>query len=215
MMKSFHLLQSLNSYLQELVGGPLMIAAVLLTGCYLTLRLQWPQLRYFTSMLQHCLCHRSAGQRERRYQFFQALTTALAATIGTGNIAGVAAAITLGGPGAVFWLWFSAFLGMVTKYAEVVLAVHYRHTRAAGDAVGGPMYFLAKGLNSQVLAALFALFGSLAAFGIGNMVQANSVAAAMHEAFNVSQLQTGLIMAAITAAVIIGGISGLLLLQKN
>ena len=96
---------------------------------------------------------------------------------------------------------------MVTKYAEVVLAVHYRHTRAAGDAVGGPMYFLAKGLNSQVLAALFALFGSLAAFGIGNMVQANSVAAAMHEAFNVSQLQTGLIMAAITAAVIIGGIS--------
>ena len=208
MMKSFHLLQSLNSYLQELVGGPLMIAAVLLTGCYLTLRLQWPQLRYFTSMLRNTVfAIGQQGSGSGAISSFQALTTALAATIGTGNIAGVAAAITLGGPGAVFWLWFSAFLGMVTKYAEVVLAVHYRHTRAAGDAVGGPMYFLAKGLNSQVLAALFALFGSLAAFGIGNMVQANSVAAAMHEAFNVSQLQTGLIMAAITAAVIIGGIS--------
>ena len=161
---------------------------------------------FYFHAAQHCLCHRSAGQRSGAISSFQALTTALAATIGTGNIAGVAAAITLGGPGAVFgcgslpfWVW----LLNTRSRLGCALSSH----RAAGDAVGGPMYFLAKGLNSQVLAALFALFGSLAAFGIGNMVQANSVAAAMHEAFNVSQLQTGLIMAAITAAVIIGGIS--------
>ncbi len=137
---------------------------------------------------------------------FQALTTALAATIGTGNIAGVATAITLGGPGAVFWMWVSAFFGMMTKYAEVVLAVHFRQTRKDGSVVGGPMYFLEYGLNQKLLAVLFAVFGSLAAFGIGNMVQANSVADAVREAFAVPPLITGIVLAVGTGAVILGGI---------
>ncbi|HZK24691.1 MAG TPA: sodium:alanine symporter family protein [Oscillospiraceae bacterium] len=202
-------IQSLNFFLQEFVGGPIMIAAVLLTGCFLTLRLNWLQVRHFSTMLRDTIfgLRRQKNTGIGEISAFQALTTALAGTIGTGNIAGVATAITLGGPGAVFWMWVSAFVGMVTKYAEVVLAVHFRDTQPTGRVVGGPMYFLAKGLNSRLLAALFALFGSLAAFGIGNMVQANSVAAALHEAFNVPQLITGIVMAAITALVIIGGIS--------
>ena len=107
---------------------------------------------------------------------FQALSTALAATIGTGNIAGVATAIATGGPGAVFWMWFSAFFGMVTKFGEVVLAVRYREQKPDGSWAGGPMYYISKGMgdNWKWLAALFAFFGAFASFGIGNMTQANS-----------------------------------------
>ncbi len=136
---------------------------------------------------------------------FQALTTALAATVGTGNIAGVATAIFLGGPGAIFWMWVSAFLGMATKYSEIVLAVFYR-TKVKEGMAGGPMYFLERGLKLPLLALLFALFGALAAFGIGNMVQANSVADAVRATFGLPPLFTGLSMALLGGLVILGGI---------
>jgi AGCS family alanine or glycine:cation symporter len=137
---------------------------------------------------------------------FQALATALAATIGTGNIAGVATAIALGGPGAVFWMWLSAIFGMATKYGEVVLAVKYREKTPDGRFVGGPMYYIRNGLNLKWLAAIFALFGALAAFGIGNMTQANSVAAVLEANFGVNKLISGIVIAAATAAVVLGGL---------
>jgi AGCS family alanine or glycine:cation symporter len=134
--------------------------------------------------------------------------TTLAATIGVGNIAGVATAIALGGPGALFWMWMTALVGMATKYAEVVLAVHYRERDADGRWVGGPMYAIRRGLGPHWawLGSAFALFGGLAGFGIGNMVQANSIAAAMQTSFGVTPLVTGVVIFALTAAVVLGGI---------
>lgn len=139
---------------------------------------------------------------------FNALMTALSATVGTGNIAGVATAIHFGGPGAIFWMWVIALFGMATKYAEAVLAVHYRELNDAGQYVGGPMYYIRKGLGPSWgwLATAFAFFGMIAAFGIGNTVQANSVADVMNSNFAVEKWLTGIFMAALAAIVIIGGI---------
>jgi AGCS family alanine or glycine:cation symporter len=139
---------------------------------------------------------------------FQALMTAMSATVGTGNIAGVAAAIFIGGPGAIFWMWITALFGMATKYAEAVLAVKYRETDDLGRYVGGPMYYIKNGLgkNWHWLGFLFALFGTVAAFGIGNMVQSNSVADALSSNFGVNTTTTGLVIAGLAALVILGGI---------
>jgi alanine or glycine:cation symporter, AGCS family len=139
---------------------------------------------------------------------FEGLTTALAATIGTGNVAGVAGAIATGGPGAVFWMWLIAFVGMATKYAESLLAVHYREVDELGEHVGGPMYFIRNGLGPGWgwLATLFALFGTLAGFGIGNGVQAHELALALKTSLGVPELLTGVVMAVITFLVLIGGI---------
>jgi amino acid carrier protein len=141
-------------------------------------------------------------------QPFNALMTSLAATIGTGNIAGVATAIFLGGPGAIFWMWITALVGMATKYAEAVLAVKYREVDENGAYVGGPMYYIKNGLgkNWQWLAFLFSLFGAIAAFGIGNTIQANSVADALSSTLGVPAWQTGVVMAVIVYAVLVGGI---------
>ena len=140
---------------------------------------------------------------------FQALMTALSATIGTGNIAGVATAIFLGGPGAIFWMWITALFGMATKYGEAVLAVKYRETDSRGKRVGGPMYYIKNGLgdNWKWLGFLFALFGTIAAFGIGNMVQSNSVADALHSNFNIHPMITGIVLAILVGLVIIGGVT--------
>jgi AGCS family alanine or glycine:cation symporter len=134
------------------------------------------------------------------------VATALASTVGVGNIAGVATAIFLGGPGALFWLWVSGLFGMCTKYAEIVVAMHYREKDADGTMRGGAMYVLKNGLKLPWLGAIFALLTSLAAFGIGNMVQANSVADALHTTFGLSQSTTGIVLVALTGAVILGGI---------
>jgi AGCS family alanine or glycine:cation symporter len=201
-------LLTLYEFLHDFVGGPVMIIMILSTGLYLTLRSHFLQIRRFNLVIKETVFSLFKSDKAGKGDIspFQALTTALAATIGTGNIAGVATAITLGGPGAIFWMWVSAFFGMATKYSEVVLAVHYRQTRPDGMVVGGPMYFLEHGLNARFLAVLFAIFGSLGALGIGNMVQANSVADALNQAFNVPPIATGIVLAVATAVVILGGI---------
>ena len=139
---------------------------------------------------------------------FKSLSTALAATIGTGNVAGVAGAIAVGGPGSVFWMWLIAFVGMATKYAESLLAVHYREVDELGEHVGGPMYFIRNGLgpNWAWLGWMFAFFGALAGFGIGNGVQANAMAEALQGSFGIPPLVTGIVVAGITFTVLIGGI---------
>ncbi len=135
--------------------------------------------------------------------------TALAATVGTGNIAGVATAIAVGGPGALFWMWITGLFGMATKYAEAVLAVKYREVDEDGTMSGGPMYYITKGLNLKWLGSIFAIFASVAAFGIGNMVQSNSVADAVQHSFHIPVYITGIVLAVATALVILGGIKSI------
>lgn len=170
-----------NEWLSGVVWGWPMLLLLTLAGVTFTLRTRFVQLRRFGDMLRLTLgaFTRRKNTAPGEVSPLQAMTTALAATVGTGNIAGVAGAIALGGPGAVFWMWVSAFLGMATKYAEVVLAVRYRQRAADGSFYGGPMYYIrALGRGFAPLARIFALLGALAAFGIGNMVQANTAAEA-------------------------------------
>lgn len=189
------------------IWGPIMLVLLLGVGVYLTFGLRampWCKIGYAFGELWRG--RRAEGEGD--ITPFQALMTALSATIGTGNIAGVATAIVLGGPGAVFWMWMTALVGMASKYGEAVLAVRYREVDELGNHVGGPMYYIKNGLgeNWRWLGFSFALFGMVAAFGIGNMVQANSVADAVESSLKVSTWITGLIMAALAAAVILGGI---------
>ena len=185
-------------------GVPLLILLVG-TGILLTVRLRGIQV----TMLGHALRETFARSRENEMgdiSHFKALMIALAATIGTGNIIGVATAISVGGPGALFWMWVTAAVGMATKYGEGVLAVKYRVVDENGEMAGGPMYYLERGLGQKWLGVLFALFGAIASFGIGNMVQANAVSGNLKEALGIDPLLTGVVLAACTAAVIIGGV---------
>ncbi|MDD2573314.1 MAG: sodium:alanine symporter family protein [Bacillota bacterium] len=198
----------LNSKLNSLVWGPYMLVLIVGTGVYLTFRTNFMSITKMGYVLKNTLLKMfdktTVGEGE--ITPFQAVATALAATIGIGNIAGVATAIALGGPGAIFWMWLSAIFGMATKYGEVVLAIKYREKTPDGRFVGGPMYYIRNGLNLKWLAAVFAFFGAMAAFGIGNMTQANSVAAALETTFGASKLISGIVLAVATAAVILGGL---------
>jgi AGCS family alanine or glycine:cation symporter len=196
-----------NGWLNGLVWGWPMIVLLVGTGLLLTILTGGIQFRYLPFALREVLgkiTQKSAAPGE--VSPFQAVATALASTVGVGNIAGVATAISIGGPGALFWLWVSGVLGMCTKFAEIVIALHYREPDAAGQMRGGAMYVLRKGLGLPWLAAIFAGLVALAAFGIGNMVQANSVAASLQASFGISPVTTGIVLAGITAAVILGGI---------
>lgn len=195
--------------LNSLVWGPAMLVLILGTGLFLQLRLGGMPIRRIGSGLRLVWRGRDVDpDMPGEVSPFAALMTCLAATIGVGNIAGVATAIALGGPGAVFWMWMTALVGMATKYAEVVLAVHYRERDAAGRWVGGPMYAIRNGLGRRWawLGTAFAVFGGLAGFGIGNMVQANSIAAAMQTSFDIDPAVTGVVLLVLTAAVVLGGI---------
>jgi len=204
------LITDLIKQLNSIVWGPLMLVLILGTGLMLMIGLKGmpiAKLGYGFKMLW-------AG-RETKTQNgegdiapFNALMTSLSATIGTGNIAGVATAIFLGGPGALFWMWMTALVGMATKYAEAVLAVHFRETDENGNKVGGPMYYIKNGLGKRFawLGTTFAIFGALAGFGIGNTIQANSVADVLSSSFGVPPLLTGLVIAVLVAMVLIGGI---------
>lgn len=191
------------------VWGPVMLVLLLGTGVFLTLGLRFLPLRKLGYGFRLAFEGRKAGEGHKGdITPFQALTTALSATIGTGNIAGVATAIFLGGPGAVFWMWLTALVGMATKYAEAVLAVKYREVDERGRYVGGPMYYIRNGLGAGWgwLASLFAFFAMVAAFGIGNTVQANSVARALEQNLAVPDWATGVVLAVLTFAVIVGGV---------
>ena len=196
----------LNSYLW---GAPMLFLLVG-TGVYLTAVLGGIQFRLLGHALNLALLkrHEESGV-DGDISHFQALMMALAATVGTGNIAGVATAIAAGGPGALFWMWITGLFGMATKYAEALLAVKYRTTDARGQMSGGPMYYLRDGLGSPVLGSTFALLTALAAFGIGNMVQSNSVATAMESYFGWPAWVTGVLIALATGSVILGGIQGI------
>ncbi|MGH9362388.1 MAG: alanine/glycine:cation symporter family protein, partial [Thermoanaerobaculia bacterium] len=202
-------LNTLVDQLNGLVWGPPMLVAILGTGLFLMLRLKFMPLAKIGPGFRLLWQGRSKGAGESgEISPFQALMTCLAATVGTGNIAGVATAIFLGGPGALFWMWCTALVGMATKYCEVVLAVHYREKDERGEHVGGPRYAIKNGLGKKWLwlGSAFALFGGLAGFGIGNMVQVNSMAQALETSFNVPTWLTGVATMIITGLVILGGI---------
>ncbi|MBN2143757.1 MAG: sodium:alanine symporter family protein [Candidatus Aureabacteria bacterium] len=183
-------------------GAPLLIL-LFGTHLFLTFRLRFIQ-RYIWKAIKLSLETSKEGQGDISH--FGALMTALAATIGTGNIVGVSTAVAFGGPGAVLWMWFTGVFGIATKYSEAVLSVKYRITNPKGQMAGGPMYVLEKGMNNRLLAVLFSVFTAVAAFGIGNMVQANSIACLVKETFDVSPYVSGSILTVLIAAVILGGI---------
>ncbi len=192
----------LNGYL----WGPPLLIILFGTHLFLTFRLKFIQ-RYLWLALKLSVSKDKNSKGD--VSQFGALTTALAATIGTGNIVGVATAVSLGGPGAVLWMWLTGVFGIATKYSEALLAVKYRVKVKDGTMLGGPMYALEKGLGQKWLAVLFCVFTGIAAFGIGNMVQANSIAVLVKDTFHISPYISGLVMAVFTAIVIIGGIKSI------
>lgn len=205
--------ETLMSTLADISGfvwGLPLIVLLLGTGIYLTIILRGLQFRALIPSLYIALIKRKdERESEGDISHFQALMTALSATVGVGNIAGVATAIAAGGPGAMFWMWITGLFGMATKYSEAVLAVKYREIDKFGTMSGGPMYYISKGLGLKRLGALFAVFASIAAFGIGNMVQSNSVADAINSTFGVPHWISGLVMCIATGLVIIGGIKSI------
>ena len=195
------------------VWGVPMLTLLVGTGVYLSLRLRFLQFSMLVFALKQAFTphgkKEDGSDHDGDVSHFGALMTALSATIGTGNIAGVATAVVAGGPGAVFWMWVTAIFGMATKYAEGVLAVKYRTTNSRGEKSGGPMYYIERGLNMKWMALLFALFGTLASFGIGSSVQSNSVAQSIQASFQIDSWMTGVVLTVFTALVILGGIKSI------
>ncbi|RLA01240.1 MAG: sodium:alanine symporter family protein, partial [Gammaproteobacteria bacterium] len=190
-------------------GSPLTLIALLGTGLYLTIRMGLIQVRGFGHAVGLISGKYSCRSDSGEVSHFQALSTALSATIGTGNIAGVATAITLGGPGALFWMWVTAFFGMATKFAECTLSLKFREISPDGEVAGGPMYTLLHGLKMKRTATLFAAFALVASFGIGNMVQANSVMDGLGYVFpelGEYKWLGGVILATMVGMVILGGV---------
>lgn len=200
-------IESLITTVNGFAWGPVMLVLLLGTGIYLSAGLRMLTLRRIPRAIGLLLRGRT-GVGAGDISPFSALMTSLSATIGTGNIAGVATAITLGGPGALFWMWVTALFGMATKYAEAVCAVHFREQDSAGNYSGGPMYYIRNGLGRrwQWLAVAFAIFGGLAGFGIANTVQSNSVAQVLNDNFAIEPWITGAMLMALVGAVVLGGI---------
>ena len=214
-------IEAVNSVVNNFIWGVPAMICIIGVGLYLSIRMRFLQIRKFPYSMKVTLGRmmKKKEASDGALTPFQAVCTALAATVGTGNVAGVAGAIAIGGPGAVFWMWISALLGMCTKFAEVTLAVHFRETNAQGDLVGGPMYYIKNGLDKKwhFLAYLFAAFGVLAVFGTGNATQVNTITTAIDSAlssFNVLpadavklvNLIIGVALAIIIALILIGGI---------
>lgn len=201
-------LMKINTAVNDIVWGPPILVLIVGAGIYLSVFTKFFSVTKIGYILKNTFLKMFSKESHGvgEVTAFQAVATALAATVGTGNIAGVATAIALGGPGAIFWMWLAAILGMTTKFAEVVLAVNYREKTPDGRFIGGPMYYITNGLKQKWLAVIFAAMGAFAAFGIGNMVQSNSVSASLKVTFGVDPMVTGIVLAVVTAVVIIGGI---------
>ena len=196
--------------IRDFIWGLPLIILLVGTGILLTIRLKGLQIRGLLYSLYLALIKRKEDTDEKGdISHFQALMTALAATVGTGNIVGVATAIVAGGPGALFWMWITGLFGMATKYSEAVLAVKYREKDKFGTMSGGPMYYITNGLGWKWLGIMFAFFAAIAAFGIGNMVQSNSVADALDTAMGIPHWATGILLTIFTAMVILGGIKSI------
>jgi AGCS family alanine or glycine:cation symporter len=199
-------LEQILQNISDVIWGWPMVVLLFGTHIYLTIRLRFIQ-RFIGKAIKISFGRTKEGEGD--ISQFGALTTALAATIGTGNIVGVATAIAAGGPGAVFWMWISGVFGIATKYSEAVLSVKYRIRTENGSMAGGPMYVLERGLHARWLGLVFAALTAVTAFGIGNMVQANSISSMVQEAFGISPLVTGILLAVLTAVVILGGIKSI------
>ncbi len=206
------IITNVNNAINSFVWGPFMLALLVGTGIFLSVKTGFLQVRKFGFIMKNTLgslfAKRSDKDHGNNLSPFQAVTTALAGTVGTGNIAGVTGAIFVGGPGAVFWMWVSAFFGMCTKYAEIALAMKYRVTDKDGVHRGGPMYYIEKGLGKQYkwLAVIFALLGGIASFGIGNIAQSSEIAGAMNGLMGFNNFLTGVALAIIVSFVLIGGV---------
>lgn len=200
---------NINSFVNRIVWGPYMLILLLGVGIFFTVKLHFfPVIHFRTWWKKTAMSFLKSNQKtsQEKISPFQAMATALAGSIGTGNIVGVANAIALGGAGAVFWMWIAALFGMSTVFAENVLGMKYRVKRN-GKYVGGPMYYIEKGLHCKWLAVLFAVFCTLAAFGMGNMTQANSVSGALRNAFGLSPQISGIVLAVLVGIIIFGGIN--------
>lgn len=206
-------IQEFLDWLGGIIWGPFVLIPLLLgTGIYLTIRLGALQFTKLFPALSLGLIRRRDEGSEGDISQFQALTTALAATVGTGNIVGVATAIGIGGPGALFWMWVTGLFGMASKYSEAFLAVRFRTTDSAGERNGGPQYYLERGIKGpigKILAWSFTIFAVLACFGIGNMTQGNSIAANMENSFSVAPWITGIVLTVVSLAVLVGGIKSI------
>ncbi|MCH9621588.1 MAG: Amino-acid carrier protein AlsT [Chlamydiia bacterium] len=194
--------------INNIVWGPPLLLLMIVVGVLLTFRLRGLQIRHLI------YAHKLAFMREDKkaegdLSHFQALMTALAATIGTGSIIGISTAVAIGGLGSLFWMWVAAFFGMATKYAEAILAIKYREIDSKNQMCGGPMYYLEKGLKAKWLGVIFAIFAIGASFGIGNTVQANSVASAVSETFSISPYISGIILVIACAIPLVGGIKSI------
>ena len=213
------MIMKINSTLNALVWGAPALILIVGTGLYMSVRLGFPQFRKFAFVCKNVVgkIFSKTEQKEGAVTPFQAMCTALAGTVGTGNIAGVCGAIAIGGPGAVFWMWISALLGMATKFSEITLAVHYRETNSKGELVGGPMYYIKNGLGKKWawLGGIFAFLTAVCALGTGNAIQSNTIASSIIEAmhsFNLDfneqtvALIIGVVLAVLTAIVYFGGV---------
>ncbi len=199
----------INSKINDVVWGPAMLALIIAVGLFLSVKTGFPQFRKFVYMLKNTIIGMFSKNQHRKDSSgvspFQAVATAMAGTIGTGSIAGLATAIVSGGPGAIFWMWVSALLGMVTKYSEIVLSLRFREKNAKGEWVGGPMYYIQNGLGLKWLAVLFCIFAMMACLGTGNATQSNSIAVALQSTMNIKPWITGTVLTIIAAGVILGG----------
>jgi len=199
-------MEQLISSLSNIVWGPPVLVLLIGTGLFLTIRLKGLQFTKLPYALKLAFSKHQDNNSAGDISHFQALMTALAATVGTGNIVGVATAIVIGGPGAMVWMWMSAIVGMATKYGEAILAVKYRVTDEKGMMAGGPMYYIEKGLKARWLGLLFAFFAVVASFGIGSGVQTNSIATSLFSTFSVPTWVTAIVLVVVSALVILGGI---------
>lgn len=206
-------LESVLVAIDDFVWGPAMLVLLVGTGIFLTVRLKFLPWRNLWFAIKSIFDKSDTGGKDGDISPFQSLMTALAATIGTGNIAGVATALASGGPGAVVWMWISALFGLSTKYAESVLAVKYREKNEHGEYMGGPMYALKNGFKNKklgrFLAVLFCVFAVCASFGIGNLTQANSIASAIEDSFGISTWIVGIVLVILCIIVLIGGIKSI------